>query len=80
MVVIDPSHVINNCLPHLIDEIAILKPKVIVAVGNEVFKVLSNYLPEENVVKMPHYAPRYKPEDFAEVLGEKLKEIKEVRF
>lgn len=49
---------IRNCLPYLEEEIRILKPKLIVAVGNEAYKVLAKELKLQSipVKRIIHYS------------------------
>ena len=71
---------INNCLPYLKEEIALLQPKLIVAVGNEVFKTLRKLELPARLEKIPHYAPQYEKKNFAVELENALKRIKEVNY
>ncbi len=68
-----PDYHFQNCIPHLLEEIEILEPKMIVAVGKEAQKKL-----KENEIQcrfIPHYAYRFKKRRIS--LRKALKDIKE---
>ena len=49
---------IDNCFPYLEEEIEILKPKLIVAVGNYVRRELNKKVQGIAIERIPHYAAR----------------------
>ncbi len=49
---------VENCLPFLNKEIEILKPRIIIAVGDAVYKELKDKF--HNVTKIPHYSYAYR--------------------
>ena len=67
---------IDNCLQYLKEEIALLKPKLIVALGNDVFNVLRKLELPTPLEKVTHYSDKFKRAK--ETFEEGLKRIKKL--
>ena len=67
----------NNCIFWLLKEIQILKPRLIVAVGNEVFNELKKHdLSPARLEKILHYSQKYEKADFVETFTYRLKSLR----
>jgi len=77
----DIEHALKNCLTYLKEEIEILKPNLVIAVGSSVYEKLIDYrealglTSTTRIEKMTHFSYRY-AKGMEEMLDRELREIK----